>query len=167
MLWTIVFACLFLPFTIAFFIAFNQNNSKNRQTPNAKKLTKAKDRNPPITAHTLTSVRPSCFLRGQVCCIDYWQQNGNSLFGLNFRTCPHSTLRKKRRKNKTLRSTCEKCSFSKSSNQINIRLLNQGWIWILDCSFYEWIHWINKRNHVSINELISSLAAGTLDLLWL
>ena len=47
---------LFLPFTIAFFIAFNQNKSKNRQTANAKKLTKAEDRNPPITAHKLTSV---------------------------------------------------------------------------------------------------------------
>ena len=34
-------------------------------TANAKKLTKAEDRNPPITAHTLTSVWPSCFLRGQ------------------------------------------------------------------------------------------------------
>ena len=33
-------------------------------------------RNPPITAHTVTSVWPLCFLRGQVCCTYYWQQNG-------------------------------------------------------------------------------------------
>ena len=63
-----------------------------------KKLTKAEDRDPPITAHTLTSVWPSCFLRGQVRCTDYWKQNGVHVtvcFGLNFRTRPHSTLRKK------------------------------------------------------------------------
>ena len=52
------------------------SDSANRLTTNAKKPTKAEDRNPPITAYTLTSVRPSCFLRGQVCCTDYWQQNG-------------------------------------------------------------------------------------------
>ena len=46
---------LFLPFTTAIFIAFNQNKSKNRQTANAKKLTKAEDQNPPITTHKLTS----------------------------------------------------------------------------------------------------------------
>ena len=28
-------------------------------------------------------------------------------------------------------------------------------------------YWINKRNHFPINEFISSLATGTLDLLWL
>ena len=47
----IVFASLLL----------NKNNSQNRQTANAKKLTKAEERNPPISAHTLTSVLPSCF----------------------------------------------------------------------------------------------------------
>ena len=77
LLYSIVFATLFLPFSIAFFIACNQNNSRNRQTANANKLTKAKERNLLITAHcTLTSVWPSCFLRGQVCCTDYRQQNG-------------------------------------------------------------------------------------------
>jgi len=105
-----VFASLFLPFMIAFFIAFNQNNSWNRQTANANKLTKAKERNLLITAHcTLTSVWPSCFLRGQVCCTDYRQQNGvhaTVSFGVNFGTRLHSTLRKKRRKKKILRSTC-------------------------------------------------------------
>ena len=49
---------------------------RDRQTANAKKLTKAGDRNPPITAHTLTSVWLLCFLRGQVRCTDYWKQNG-------------------------------------------------------------------------------------------
>ena len=38
---------------IAFFIAFSQNNSLNRKTTNVKKLTKAGNRNPPITPHTL------------------------------------------------------------------------------------------------------------------
>ena len=110
---SIVFAFLFLPFTIAFFIAFNQNNSYNRQTANAKKLTKAEGRNPPITAHTLTTVWPSCYS-------DYWQQNGVHVtvcLGLNFRTRPH--------------------------------------------------YGINKRNHFPINEFISSLATGPLDLHWL
>ena len=44
LLCSVVFASLFLPFLIAFFITFNQNNSKNRQTANAKKLTGAEDR---------------------------------------------------------------------------------------------------------------------------
>ena len=44
LLCSVVFASLFLPFIIAFFITFNQNNSKNRQTANAKKLTGAEDR---------------------------------------------------------------------------------------------------------------------------
>ena len=70
---------------------------------NYEKLTKAEDRNPPITAHTLTLVCPLCFLRGQawVCCTDYWQQTGVHVtvcLGLNFRTRQHSTLRKKKRK---------------------------------------------------------------------
>ena len=134
-----------------------------------KKLTKAKDRNPPITAHTLTSVWPSCFLRGQVCCTDYWQQGcvyATVCLSLNFRTLPHSTLRKKR-ENKILWSICGKCSFPKNSNWINFRLLNQDWIWILDCSFYEWI--IESTNEIifPLNEFISSLATGMLDLLWL
>ena len=104
LLYSIVFVTLFLLFTIAFFIACNQNNSWNRQTANANKLTKAKERNLLITAHcTLTSVWPSCFLRGQVCCTDYWQQNGvhaTVSLGLNFRTRLHSTLRKKEEKRK-------------------------------------------------------------------
>ena len=104
LLYSIVFASLFLPFTIEFFIAFNQNNSWNRQTANANKLTKAKERNLLITAHcTLTSVWPSCFLWGQVCCTDYRQQNGvhaRVSLGLNFRTRLHSTLRKKEEKRK-------------------------------------------------------------------
>ena len=34
--------------------------------------------------------------------------------------------------------------------------------------FFLWMdYWINKRSNISINEFISSLAAGTLDLLWL
>ena len=76
-----------------------------------------------------TTNHRSCFLRGQVCCTDYWQQNGvrgTVCLGLNFRTRPHSTLRKKEEKNKILRSTCGKCSFSKNSNRINIRLWNRG-----------------------------------------
>ena len=56
LLCSIVFASLFLPFMIVFFIIFNQNNSKNRQTANAKKLKEAEYRNPTITTHTLTSV---------------------------------------------------------------------------------------------------------------
>ena len=114
-------------------------------------LTKAEDRNPPITAHTLTTVWPSCYS-------DYWQQNGVHVtvcLGLNFRTRPHSTLRKKRRKNKILRSTCGKCSFSKNSDRINIRLLNRDWIRILDCSFYEWIfEWTNKIIFPLMNSLV-------------
>ena len=104
LLYSIVFATLFLPFMIAFFIDFNQNNSWNRQTANANKLTKAKERNLLITAHwTLTSVWPSCFLRGQVCCTDYQQQNGvhaTVSLGLSFRSRLHSTLRKKEEKRK-------------------------------------------------------------------
>ena len=128
LLCSIVFASLFLPFMIAFLITFNQNNSKNRQTANAKKLTGAEDRNPTITTHTLTSVWPSCFLRSHICCTDYWQLNGIHVtvcLGLNFRTCPDLTFRKKRRKNKILRLTCGKCSLKKkNSNRINICLLN-------------------------------------------
>ena len=121
---SIVFAfLLFLPFMIAFFIAFNQNNSQNRQTANAKKLTKAEDRNPPTTAHTLTSVWSSCFLRGQVCCTDYWQQNGAHVtvcFGLNFIFHLHSTLRKKEEKTKFWGQLVERVVFQKNSNWINI-----------------------------------------------
>ena len=53
------------------------------------------------TAHTLTSVRPWCFLRSQVCFTEYWQQNSVHVtvcLGLNFTTRPHSTLRKIREK---------------------------------------------------------------------
>ena len=58
----------------------------------ALSYTHSEDRNPPITAHTLTSVWPSCFLRGQVCCTDYWQQKSvqtcNSLFGFELQNSP-------------------------------------------------------------------------------
>ena len=87
-----------------------------RQTANPKKLTKAGDRNPPITAHGLTSVWLSRFLKGQVCCTDYWKQNGAHVtvcLGLNFRTRSEVDLKKV-------------SSFSKNSNQINIRLWNRG-----------------------------------------
>ena len=42
LLCSIVFASLFLPLTIAFLIAFNQNNSLNRQTANAKETDKGR-----------------------------------------------------------------------------------------------------------------------------
>ena len=93
------------------------SDSANRLTTNAKKPTKAEDRNPPITAHTLTSVRPSCFLRGQVCCTDYWQQNGVHVtvcLGLNCRTRPHSTLRKKKKKTKFCGRLLESVVFQKT-----------------------------------------------------
>ena len=104
LLYSIVFATLFLPFSIAFFIACNQNNSRNRQTANANKLTKAKERNLLITAHcTLTSVWPSCFLKRSR--LLHWLpaakwRTCNSFLGLNFRTRLHSTLRKKGEKRK-------------------------------------------------------------------
>ena len=56
-----------------------------------------------VTAHTLTLVCLSCFLRGQVCCTDYWQQNSVHVtvcLGLNFITRLHLTLRKKKQKKK-------------------------------------------------------------------
>ena len=55
---------------------------------NYEKLTNAEDRNPPITAHTLTLVWPLCFLRGQawVCCTDYWQQTGVHVMHLSIET---------------------------------------------------------------------------------
>ena len=130
LLCSIVFASLFLPLTTAFLIASNQNinNSLNRQTANAKKLTKAGDQNPPITAHTLTLVWLSCFLRGQICCTDYWKQTGVHVtvcLGLNFRTRPYSTLRKKEEKTKFWGRLVESVVFSKNSNRINIRLWNR------------------------------------------
>ena len=66
--------------------------------------------------HIHWPVWPSCFLRGHICCTDYWQLNGIHVtvcLGLNFR-----------RKNKILRLTCGKCSLKKNSNRINICLLN-------------------------------------------
>ena len=110
-------------------------------------------------AHTLTSVWPSCFLRGQVCCTDYWQQNGVHVtvcLGLN---SPALNSSKKRRKNKILRSTIKKQesnqhSFIESRLNMNIGL------------FILWLdYWINKQNHFAINEFISLLVTGTLDLL--
>ena len=94
-----------LPFScrlrLGFSLSLIKTTARIDRPQTAKKLTKAGDRNPPITPHTLTSVSPSCFLRGQVCCTDYWQQNGVHVtvcLGLNFRTRPHSTLRKKKKK---------------------------------------------------------------------
>ena len=93
-------------------------------------LTKAEDRNPTITAYTLTLVWPSCSLRGQVCCTDYWQQNGVNvtvcLAEFELQKSLALDPYKKRRKNKILRSTCGRCSFSKNGNRINIRLWNRG-----------------------------------------
>ena len=64
----------------------------------AKYSMPAGDRNPPITAHTLTLVSLSCFLRGQVRCSEYWKQNDVHVtvcLGLKFRTRPNSTPRGK------------------------------------------------------------------------
>ena len=111
------------------------SDSANRLTTNAKKPTKAEDRNPPITAYTLTSVRPSCFLRGQVCCTDYWQQNGvhvTVFWGLNCRTRPHSTLRKKKKKTKFWGRLLESVVFQKtvieSTFDYRIRAEYEYWI---------------------------------------
>ena len=118
----------------------------------------AEDRNPPTTAHTLTSVWSSCFLRGQVCCTDYWQQNGAHVtvcFGLNFIFHLHST-QKKRRKNKILRSTCGKSSFSKKQ-WLNQHLTIESRLNMNVGLFILWLdYWINKQNHFTINEFISS-----------
>ena len=49
----------------------------------------------------LTSVWLSCFLRGQVCCTDYWKQNGVHVtvcLGLNFRLARTRLLEKKKKK---------------------------------------------------------------------
>ena len=50
----------------------------------------------------------------------------NSLFGFELENSPALDSQKKREKNKILGSTCGKCSFSKNSNRINIRLWNRG-----------------------------------------
>ena len=112
LLCSVVFASLFLPLTIAFLIAFNQNNSLNRQTANAKKLTKAGDRNPPSTAHTLTSVSKRS---GQL----HWLLEAkwrtcNSLFGFELQTRPYSTLRKKEEKTKFWGRLVESVVFQKT-----------------------------------------------------
>ena len=111
------------------------SDSANRLTTNAKKPTKAEDRNPPIIAHTLTSVRPSCFLRGQVCCTDYWQQNGvhvTVFLGLNYRTRQHSTLRKKKETTKFWGPLLESVVFQKtvieSTFDYRIRAEYEYWI---------------------------------------
>ena len=123
---------------------------------------KASIGNPPVAAHTLTSVWPSCFLRSQVCCPDYWQQNGvhaTVCLGLNFRTRPHSTLWKKEEKSKFWCRLVESVVFEKNSNRINIRMDST-----LDCSFYEWntdTLILNQQKHsFSINEYISSFSDG-------
>ena len=68
------------------------------------------------------------------------------MFGFELQNSPALDSSRKRGKNEILRSTCGKCSFSKNSNRINIQLINRGWIWILDCSFYEWI--IESTNEI-------------------
>ena len=80
--------------------------------------------------------------------------------GKHPRTRLHSTLGrllKNRRENKILMSTSGKCRFKKrkNSNRINILLLNRGWIWILDCSFYEWN--IESTNKIIFSQLMNSL----------
>ena len=109
---------------------------------------------PPVAAHTLTSVWPSCFLRSQVCCTDYWQQNGVHVtvcLGLNFRTRPHSTLRKKKEKSKFWGRLVESVVFEKTAIESTFDRI-QHWI----------VHFMNgilnqqKKNHFSINEYISS-----------
>ena len=93
---SIVFASLFLPFTIAFLIAFNQKNSLNRQTANAKKSDKG--RGSKSTNHrtyidlSLTMVFSKRSGPLQTVCL-----------GLNFRTrpslrsCPLPIIPKKKR----------------------------------------------------------------------
>ena len=105
---------------------------------NAKRLAKAEDRNPPITALrlTLTVVRfseRSAVL--QDCNWWFWATELGQ------------------RKKKLWGRLVGKYSYFKNSNQINIWLLNRGSIGILDYSFYEWIHCL--------------LVTGTLDLPWL
>ena len=70
LLCSIVFGSLFLPFTIAFFIAFNQITARIDRPQTQRNWQK------PRIAHTLTPVWLSCYLRGQVCYTDYWRQNG-------------------------------------------------------------------------------------------
>ena len=45
---------------------------------------------------------------------------------------------------------------------IESRLNKNIWLFILQMDY-----WIKKQNHFTINEFISSLATGTLHLLWL
>ena len=150
-----------LPFSYCLWLRFSlpliKTTARNRQTANAEKLTKAKDRKLTITAHTLTSVWPSCFLRGQVCCTDYWQQNGIRVtvcFGLNFRTRQHSTFRKKEEKTKFWGRLAESVVFQKTVIESTF-------------DFILWMdYWINKQNHFSVNEFISLLATRMLDLLF-
>ena len=56
LLCSIIFASLFLPFMFAFSLCLIKITARIDRRQMQKKLTKAKDRNPPITAHTLTSV---------------------------------------------------------------------------------------------------------------
>ena len=105
LLCSMVFAFLFLQFTIAFFFAFNQNNSYNRQTANTKKLTKAEDWNSKSTNHrtysdlslTIVFSKRSGLLH--LLLAAKWCAR-NSLFGLNFRTHPNLTVRKNDEKTK-------------------------------------------------------------------
>ena len=109
-----------------------------------RKLTKAEDRNPPITAHTLTTVWPLCYS-------DYWQQNGVHVtvcLGLNFRTRPHSTLRKKEEKTKFWGRLVESVVFQKA---------------VIESSFDYWIkteyeYWIVHFMNGLLNEQTKSFS---------
>ena len=97
-------------------------------------LTKAEDRNPPITAHTLTTVWPSCYS-------DYWQQNGVHVtvcLGLNFRTRPHSTLRKKEEKTKFWGRLVESVVFQKT-------VIESTFDYWIETEYEYWIvHFMNR-----------------------
>ena len=122
LLCSIIFASLLLPFMFAFSLCLIKITARIDRRQMQKKLTKAKDRNPPITAHTLTSVWPSCFLRCQVCCTYHWQPNSIHVtvrLGLNLGTRPHLTLRKKEEKTKFWGRLVESVVLQKNSSEGN------------------------------------------------
>ena len=84
----------------------------------------------------------------------------NSLFGLNFRTCPHRTLRKKEEKTKFGGPLVESVVFEE-------KIIKSTFDYWIEAEYADWIvHYVNgllnQQNHFSINESISSLATGTL-----
>ena len=118
--------------------------------------------NPPVAAHTLTSVWPLCFLRSQVCCPDYWQQSGVHVtvcLGLNFRTRPHSTLRKKEEKSKFWCRLVESVVFEKTAIESTFAWIQHWIVHFMNGTLTRW-YWINKKTHFSINEYISSFSDG-------